>query len=198
MLFRSLRTQVSASLSNATLAIELLPVPAKQTIDLCSTLDTSFISSAGEEMAKFARITLGLLALLEALLIAFNAFWERYRYRSYLSSIARAREAWRLDLGTVSPEEALSTPSLLAFLSASQHPTLSLLLARLSTRLRLTPRRRASLHWFGNYVLHPAPTMFLVLGLAGLVMVQIQLAVIGGPVRRAVQGTARGDRKSVV
>lgn len=186
----SLRTQVNSTLSNATLSIEFLPVPAKQTVDLCSTLDTSFIDITGEAMAEFARISLGILALLAALFIAFNAFWERYRYRCYLDGVARAREAWRVDLGNASPEEALSTSNLLSFLSAAENPTLALFLARLSNCLRLTPQRRSRMHWLGNYVFHPAPTMFLFLGVPGLLMIQIQLAIVEGPVRTAVQGTA--------
>jgi hypothetical protein len=112
--------------------------------------------------------------------------------------VARAREAWLLDLGhsSSSPsakldaQEALSDTNLLSFLSASNHPTLSLLLARIATFLRLTPSRRASLYWFGSYVLHPAALAFLALGVVGLIVVQVQLAVLEGPVRDMAQSRA--------
>ncbi|KAI5477803.1 plasma membrane fusion protein PRM1 [Pseudohyphozyma bogoriensis] len=189
----ALRTQVNSSFSNATISVELLPVPAKQNVDLCGQLDTSFIDEIGHVMKKFAKIGLGLVGLAAVLLIVAGIFWERYRYRAFLEGVARARQAWQMDLGdkrSANLGETLSTPNLLSFLSAAQHPTVSLIFAKVASFFHLSAERRAAIHWFGAYICHPYALMFLALGVVGLLTVEIQLALIEGPLKRAAQDQA--------
>lgn len=217
-----LRATVNSTLrSSPALSVELLPVPAKETVQLCGDLDTSWIDDVGHDLKQFVRVAIGLVLLAMALFVAANAVWERYRYRVFLGGVDAAREAWLRDLvdsarvpradPAPSAEETLSQTNLLSFLNASAHPTLfrhaSRLTSLLSRRRPTTSssskwNARANLIWFLSYVAHPYAWGFLALGLVGLVVVQIQLAVLDGPVRdltheRAQQGAGEFS-KSVV
>lgn len=132
------------------------------------------------------------------LLIIASALFERWQYRNFLEGVARARESWLIDLGhspaapstSVDAREALSNRNLLSFLSASNHPTLSLLLSRLANALHLRSATRSNLYWFGSYIFHPSALAFLALGTVGLVVVQVQLAVLEGPIKTMAQSRA--------
>lgn len=194
----SLRATIATKLGNATIDVELLPVPSKETVELCSGLDTSFLDNVGRALAKVIKVSMGLLALAAVLLIIACALFKRWQYRNFLEGVTRARESWLIDLGhsplgpssAVDARDALSDRNLLAFLSASNHPTFSLFLSRIAHRFRLLPSTRSSLYWFGAYILHPAALAFLALGIVGLIVVQIQLAVLQGPVKDMAQRQA--------
>lgn len=187
----TLRTNIKSTLGNATISIATLPVPSKSSVSLCGNLNTSFIDDIGSTMSKFTKIMLGLLALAAILLTVFNFYWERYRWNCYLASVHRAKEAWSIDMSDrITREEAMSISNLLAFLSASHHPRLSLYLARIARWLSLTRERKASLYWFGNYVAHPMALIFLMIGVSGLIIVEIQLGLLEGPLKGIVQGQA--------
>ncbi|CEQ43075.1 SPOSA6832_04973, partial [Sporobolomyces salmonicolor] len=188
----SLRATINSTLSNRTIDIEMLPVPAKQTVELCGNLDTSWIDSVGRDLAQFVKVAIGLVVLLMVLFILACAVYERCRYRTFLSGVASAREAWLLDLlsgpnGPVHPasaSDALSKTNLLSFLNASSHPTLFAYVGRLTSLLSLrTSNAKANLIWFLSYIASPNAWAFLALGLIGLLVVQIQLAVLQGPVK---------------
>ncbi|GAA5913508.1 hypothetical protein JCM6882_002383 [Rhodosporidiobolus microsporus] len=201
----ALRANVNASLANATssFSVELLPVPAKETVQLCADLDTAWVDDIGRDLGKFVKLMIGLTVLAMALFVSAMALWERYSYRNFLGGVASAREAWLADLLSSSPtgpnkpsvaEETLSTRNLLSFLNASSHPTLFSHLSRLQRLLRLrTPSSKANAIWFLSYIAHPYAWGFLAFGLLGLVVVQVQIAVLDGPVsamvsKRAEQG----------
>ncbi|GAA5880772.1 hypothetical protein JCM1840_001368 [Sporobolomyces johnsonii] len=188
----SLRATINSTLSNRTIDIEMLPVPAKQTVELCGNLDTSWIDSVGHDLAQFVKIAIGLVVLLMVLFILACAIYERYRYRTFLGGVAAAREAWLLDLlsgpnGAIHPasaSDALSKTNLLSFLNASSHPTLFAYVSRLTSLLALrTSNAKANLIWFLSYIASPNAWAFLALGLVGLIVVQIQLAMLQGPVK---------------
>lgn len=184
----ALRSTITSSLSNATLTVEDLPVPASTSVSFCASIDDSFLDDVGHTLSSFLKLALGLLVLALIILAAFNLLWEKWRYRRYVDGVERARDAWQLDLSPSA--DRLSTASLLAFLGAAQSPTVSYYLARLATWLRLSPARRSDAHWFGAYVLHPWAVLFLVVGCVGLVVVQVEVGALEGPVRRAAEKQA--------
>lgn len=194
----ALRSEINSTLANATIEVELLPVPAKDTVELCTNLDTGFLDDVGHDLAKFIKIALGLIVLLAALLVLAGALYERWEYQRLLEGVQRAREAWLMDLGhsssapstTVDVREVLADRNLLSFLSASQHPTLSLYLSRAASSLRLSPAGRSRAYWFGAYIFHPSALAFLTLGIVGIIVVQVQLAVLEGPVKDMAQSRA--------
>jgi hypothetical protein len=153
----------------------------------------------GHDLARFLQIALGLIALVAALLVLAGALYERWEYRRFLEGVQQAREAWLVDLGNsfsapstrVDVREVLNDRKLLSFLSASNHPTLSLYLARLGTYLHLTPAGRSRAYWFGAYIFHPSALAFLALGLVGIIVVQTQLAVLEGPIKDMAQSRAK-------
>ena len=185
----ALRTTISDSLANATVTVEELPVPSATSVSFCSSVDTSFLDEVGHILSSFLKLSIIVLALALVLLGGGNLIWERYRYRRYVAGVHRAREAWQLELAPGA--DALATARLLAFLGAAESPTLAYLTARLGQRLRWTPSTRSHVQWFGAYVLHPWAVLFLVVGAAGLVLLQVAVALLEGPVRRAAQDQAQ-------
>ncbi|BGP11367.1 plasma membrane fusion protein prm1 [Rhodotorula toruloides] len=198
----SLRANINGTLSNSTIDVELLPIPPKQTVELCTNLDTSWIDDVGSDLGKFVKVAIGLVVLVMALFIIANTLWEKWRYRVFLGGVEAAREAWLNDLLSAASSvahdaksqtahETLSTTNLLSFLNASSHPTLFRHVSRLASFLRLsTSSSRADLIWFLSYIAHPPAWAFLALGLVGLIVVQIQLAILDGPIRRMVRRRA--------
>lgn len=198
-----LRSKINSTLSNSSIDVELLPVPARESVELCQDLDTSWVDDVGAGLGKFVKIAIGLVVLAMVLFIVANALWERYRYRAFLGGVAAAREAWLLDLlsaagasdpkaSSATAQETLSTTNLLSFLNASSHPTLFRFVARLSSLLRLeTSSGKANLIWFLSYVAHPYAWAFLAFGVVGLLVVQVQIAILDGPVRRMTRDKAK-------
>lgn len=117
------------------------------------------------------------------------------RYRSFQDAVTDAREAWVSDLkyskssplSTLKEGEVLSRDRLLTFHASVSHPFLESMIARL--RLK-SPRRRAATAWFSSYVAHPSALAFLALGALGLLLVQVQLAILKGPVREMAHSRA--------
>lgn len=207
-----LRLSINSTMRESTISVELLPVPAKETVQLCDRLDTSWIDDVGTDLAQFVRVAIGLVVLAMILFMAANALWQYYSHRVFVGGVDAAREAWLRDLlpldsgldaaaaaaphnpafRTVSVDETLSRTNLLSFLNASSHPTLFKHISRLSSLLSLdrTPDTKANLIWFLSYIAHPYAWGFLLFGLVGLVVVQIQIAVLDGPVRAVTQQRA--------
>lgn len=203
-----LRLSINSTMRESTISVELLPVPAKETVQLCDRLDTSWIDDVGTDLAHFVKVAIGLVVLAMVLFMAANALWEYYSYRVFMGGVDAAREAWLRDLlldsdldtaapqnpafRTVSVDETLSRTNLLSFLNASSHPTLFKHISRLSSLLSLdrTANAKANLIWFLSYIAHPYAWGFLLFGLVGLAVVQIQIAVLDGPVRAVTQQRA--------
>lgn len=145
-----LRTQINATLSNATITVDMLPVPAKTTVALCANLDTSFIDTIGHNLHRTVQISLGVVAVVAVVLFIGYALWERYRYRLFLEGVERAREAWQRDLATAGPgvDDVLQTPHLLSFLAAADHASLFTWLARLAGLFRMGTGNQSSFFWF--------------------------------------------------
>ena len=181
-----LRTEVRSSLANSTISIAALPLPAKQNVQFCAQeLDLGFIDEIGALLFKFVKIGLVLLAAAIALIIIAGGLWENYRYKAYLRGIDQAREAWLLDRGSDVRGGELSKEDLRAFLEASQHPTFSLLLAKISRNW--SQGRKTTSRWFGSYILHPSAIAFLIIGVVGLIVIEIELGLLEGPVRDQIQ-----------
>lgn len=180
-----LRSNINSTLSNSTINIALLPIPAKNSINICSKLDPSFIDRIGEDLSKFVKIALIVLGVVMLLLMVSGMIWESYRYKAHVTGIERARKAWTLDLGK--GDDALSTSNLQTFITATRHPLLSLILAKISHMLGLSSKRRKSLNWFLLYICHPIALMFLLFGLVGLLTISIEIALLEGPVKTSAQ-----------
>ncbi|KAL8293032.1 hypothetical protein RQP46_000726 [Phenoliferia psychrophenolica] len=186
-----LRSEVNSTMSNATILVAQLPVPDKETVDLCSTLDTGFIDDVGRTLATSIHILLGVLAAVTVLLFIGYYFWEKYRYNAVLAAVDRGRDLWRGDLANgAGADSALQTPHLLAFLSATQQPFVTRIVSWIASRFRLGQQWTTSLFWFANYICHPNALLFLALGLIGLIGVEIQLALVEGPIRDAARDQA--------
>lgn len=61
----------------------------------------------------------------------------------------------------------------------AQHPLLTRIAYTLATRLRFTPSQHIHLRWFLHYIFHPPALACFLIGLFGLLSVQIQLIAIG-------------------
>jgi len=72
----ALRSNINSTLSNRTVEVEMLPVPAKQTVEICTDLDTSWIDDVGHDLGKFVKIAMGLVVLLMVLFMLACRSWE--------------------------------------------------------------------------------------------------------------------------
>ncbi|KAK4700564.1 hypothetical protein P7C70_g5681, partial [Phenoliferia sp. Uapishka_3] len=184
-----LRSTINSTLSNSTITISQLPVPAKESVDLCSNIDTSWIDDVGHTLTKSIHVSFGVLAAVTIIILIGYYFYERYRYQAFLGAVEHGRNLWQSSLGE-SKSATLETPHLLAFLSSTSHPRISSYISRFTSNRRLGPDWTSSIFWFANYVCHPNALMFLALGVVGIIGVEIQLAVVEGPIRSLARESA--------
>lgn len=98
----ALRANINSTLSNRTIEVEMLPVPAKQTVEICNDLDTSWIDDVGHDLGQFIKVAMGLVVLLMVLFILacehFLILRLNLTIRNIILTIPRTN---RCDLGTI-------------------------------------------------------------------------------------------------
>ncbi|CAE6424032.1 unnamed protein product [Rhizoctonia solani] len=166
----------------------VLAVPARSNIQFCDGLDTSIVDDLGRDLRKIGRIGIVLLLLALVLLILGAMAVEWYKWRVLQGELERTREAWSTDSNVQHPQlggyqgvpmMVMSDDNLMLLHATQQHPLLSALANRLANALKLSATSYTHLRFFFAYVFHPAALACLLIGLFGLISVQIQLAAIG-------------------
>ena len=117
--FDSVKASINSSIGSFVFDQSLLAVPQARSVDLCSNLDTSFISDIANELLKGVRIALALLIAAAVLLVIALLLLERHSFRSKVAFVERYR-AQHADR----PADAFAASSLFAFLDAAHHPVL--------------------------------------------------------------------------
>lgn len=148
-----------------------LPVPEEATISFCGDTISSSFDDLGNELVHIAQIGIYIVIASMFLLFIGYAFLTWYSQRSLRANIERIRLLWFAD-GTA------TTDRLLAFDALIAHPIWSRIVQFLSEKFHLSPGKYDALTWFGLYVFHPAPMACLLIGIFGLLSVQLQIAII--------------------
>jgi hypothetical protein len=149
-----------------------LPVPQEATVTFCGDNLTSTFDDLARDLLKIADI--GVLIVIGTMILLFlgYAFLTWYSQRSLRLNIERIRLLW---FG----EGTATTDRLLAFDALISHPIWSKIVRFLSEKFRLSQEKYDALTWFGLYVFHPAPMACLLIGIFGILSVQLQIAIIG-------------------
>jgi hypothetical protein len=153
-------------------------------------MDTSFLDDLGRDLVKIARIGAGLIVVAAILIILGNMLLQWWRWHCLQNHLEYIREAWTTDptvthspkyaelRGAPAPTMSMTNHNLLIFLNTSEHPLISRILDQFSARFKLTPAQHTNARFFFSYTTFPPALVCLLIGLVGLLSVQIQLAAI--------------------
>ncbi|CAE6512245.1 unnamed protein product [Rhizoctonia solani] len=192
--FNELKKEINETFTSPAMRFNtsVLAVPARSNIQFCNELDTSIVDDLGRDLRKIGRIGIIILLLALVLLILGAMAVEWYKWRVLQGQLERTREAWSTDSNVQHPQLSghqgvpmmvMSDDNLMLLHATQQHPLLSALANRLANALKLSVTSYTHLRFFFAYVFHPAALACLLIGLFGLISVQIQLAAIG-PVQK--------------
>ncbi|KAG9102201.1 plasma membrane fusion protein prm1, partial [Ceratobasidium sp. 370] len=164
----------------------VLAVPARSNISFCHDLDTSIIDDLGRDLRKIGRIGIVLLLISLVLLILGAMALEWYKWRVLQSELERTREAWTTDSAvqqTVAhgdvPMMAMTNDNMMMLHVTQQHPLMFAMANRLAVVMRLSATSYTHLRFFLAYIFHPAALACLLIGLFGLISVEVQLLALG-------------------
>lgn len=188
--FNELKKEINETFTSPAMRFNtsVLAVPARSNIQFCDGLDTSIVDDLGRDLRKIGRIGIVLLLLALVLLTLGAMAVEWYKWRVLQGQLERTREAWSTDSNVQHPQLAgqqgvpmmvMSDDNLMLLHATQQHPLLSALANRLANALKLSATSYTHLRFFFAYIFHPAALACLLIGLFGLISVQIQLAAIG-------------------
>ncbi|CAE6400145.1 unnamed protein product [Rhizoctonia solani] len=188
--FNELKKEINETFASPAMRFNtsVLAVPARSNIQFCDGLDTSIVDDLGRDLRKIGLIGIILLLVVLVLLILGAMAVEWYKWRVLQSELDRTREAWSTDSNVQHPQlnghqgvpmMVMSDDNLMLLHATQQHPLLSALANRLANALKLSATSYTHLRFFFAYVFHPAALACLLIGLFGLISVQIQLAAIG-------------------
>ncbi|KIL62559.1 hypothetical protein M378DRAFT_755866 [Amanita muscaria Koide BX008] len=163
----------------------LLPVPSQNTVTFCDQLDVSVIDELSKELVKMVKIGFAILVATALLLIGFNCLLTCYKWWALKRHLRFTRQAWMSDptldhSNSTSdiPEFALTDHNLLMLQANMHHPFITRLLHKLAVRLRLTPAQHCNIRWFFHYIFHPPALACFLIGLLGLLSVEVQLLAL--------------------
>ncbi|KAG6919376.1 hypothetical protein DXG01_006925 [Tephrocybe rancida] len=183
--FELLKKDINDTFGAINFDASVLPVPQRNTLSFCNDMDLSVVDDVGHDLIQTAKIGTIILILLALLLIGLNCLLEWYKWRCMRAHLAWTREAWTSDPTMVhakvasAPSVSLNDHNLMILNANSAHPLLSRISNNMSKVLRLTPIQHTYLQWFCNYVFHPPALACLLIGLIGLLSIEIQLAAMG-------------------
>ncbi|KAF9460713.1 hypothetical protein BDZ94DRAFT_1311228 [Collybia nuda] len=183
--FELLKKDINDTFGALSFNSSVLPVPQQSRLSFCNDMDLSVVDDVGRDFVKIAKIGTLILILLALLLIGLNCLLEWYKWRCMKAHLQYTREAWTSDptithsKSSAVPQVTLSDHNLMMLHANSAHPLLTRITNNLSRRLHLTPSQHTHLQWFFNYIFHPPALACLLIGLIGILSIQIQLAAMG-------------------
>lgn len=194
--FDIVKADINATFSAISFNATTFTLPERRTLTFCDDMDTSFVDDLGNDLVKFARIGAGIIAGIALLILLGNMFLQWWRWRALQNHLDYIREAWSADptvvhspkiaeirgagatSSTPTPSMSMTNHNLLVFLNTSEHPLISRILDQISSRFRLTPSQHTNARFFISYVTYPAALVCLLIGVVGIISVQVQLAAI--------------------
>lgn len=149
-------------------------------------MDLSIVDDLGKDFINIAKIGTLVLILLILLLIGLNCLLEWYKWRCLKAHMEYVRQAWVTDptlqhtKSTVSgPQVTLSDHNMLILSANSTHPLITRITNNMDRRLHLSPSQHTHLQWFFNYIFHPPAMACFLIGVIGLISIEIQLFAVG-------------------
>ncbi|KDQ12047.1 hypothetical protein BOTBODRAFT_57109 [Botryobasidium botryosum FD-172 SS1] len=184
--FTTLKVDINNTFATFSFSESLLTVPAQRTMTFCQDMDTSIVDDLGRDIVKITKIGVGLLVLLTFLMILANCFVQWWQWRCMKVNLQRTRHAWASDPTVVHvpvgagerPSLQMTDHNLMTLLTTQHHPLLTHWANVISKTFRLSLSQHNKPRWFCAYVFHMPALTCLLIGLFGVLSVQIQLAVI--------------------
>ena len=151
-----------------------------QSISYCNdTLDTKPLQDLKNDLQKAAHIGVGLLILLAALFLLFNVLREWYSWRCLQQHVASTREAFVMSHGDEKHGDVLEDHSLMSLLQLSTHPLLAEGGLKMAMRMGIrSTEGKNRIRWWLAWISHPVVIVLLIMGLVGLLSVEVQLAAV--------------------
>ncbi|KAG5720326.1 Plasma membrane fusion protein PRM1 [Termitomyces sp. T112] len=183
--FELLKKDINDTFSAITFNASVLPVPQVNTLSFCNDMDLSVVDDVGHDIIQTAKIGTVILIVLALVLVGLNCLLEWYKWRCMKRHLEYTRQAWTSDPTMVhaqvasAPVVTLTDHNLMMLNVSSAHPLLARIANNISKLLRLSPLQHTHLQWFFNYIFHPPALACLLIGLIGLLSIQIQLAAMG-------------------
>ncbi|KAG6807828.1 hypothetical protein H0H92_004749 [Tricholoma furcatifolium] len=181
--FELLKADINNTFLGISFNSSVLPVPQLNTLTFCDDMDLSIVDDVGQDLIKTARIGIVILILLALLLIGLNCLLEWYKWRCMKRHLEFTRQAWLSDPTMIhakipsssAPTVTLTDHNLMMLHVESSHPLLTRIANNLSRILRLSPSQHSNLRWFFHYVFHPPALACLLIGLLGILSIELQL-----------------------
>lgn len=183
--FELVKQDINATFANISLTPDGLPVPELNTISFCGQLDTSVIDDIGHDLIKLVKIGIVIIVLIALFLVGLNCLLTWYKWRCMKNHLEYTRQAWSTDPTMVhvkaplSPQITLSDHNLIMLQANSEHPLITRIMNTLSSRFNLTPTQHIHTQWFLHYVSYRPALACLLIGVFGILSVQIQLWALG-------------------
>ena len=180
------KQEITGTFNNISFKQSVLAVPQQSTITFCDQVDTSIIDDLGRDIVKITKIATIIIIAVMVLLILANCALEWYKWRCLQNHLEYIRQAWNTD-PTVhhypttgsTPTMQLTNHNLLTLHGITAHPLLMRIANQISGLLRLSHSKHIHFQWFFSYVFHPPAMACLLIGLVGLLSVQVQLLALG-------------------
>ncbi|KAG6817485.1 hypothetical protein H0H87_008110 [Tephrocybe sp. NHM501043] len=183
--FELLKKDINDTFGAINFDASVLPVPQQNTLTFCDNMDLSVVDDVGHDLIQTAKIGTIILIVLALVLVGLNCLLEWYKWRCMKAHMQWTREAWTSDptmahtKGVTTPAVSLNDHNLMILNANSSHPLLTRISNNMSKLFHLTPTQHIHLQWFFNYVFHPPALACLLIGLIGLLSIEIQLAAMG-------------------
>ncbi|KAG6874500.1 hypothetical protein C0995_010410 [Termitomyces sp. Mi166 len=182
--FELLKKDINDTFGSITFDASVLPVPQVNTLTFCNDMDLSVVDDVGHDIIQTAKIGTVILIVIALVLVGLNCLLEWYKWRCMKRHLEYTRQAWISD-PTMSHAKVASAPivtltdhNLMMLNASSAHPLLTRIANKISKLLHLSPSQHTHLQWFFHYIFHPPALACLLIGLIGLLSIQIQLAVM--------------------
>ncbi|KAG8965938.1 plasma membrane fusion protein prm1 [Tulasnella sp. 419] len=188
--FDNLKKEINGSFS--TIKYSPVALPERQTLSFCAEMDTSVVDDLARDIVRIAKIGSFVLLAVVVLLILGNCFIEWYQWRMLKRRLEDIREGWGRDPALLSGPPAtpggtsvleLSDRNLFTLFSSMQHPISTTVAAKIASLLRLSNQKHINLRFFFYYIFSPPALACLLIGVFGVLSVELQLAAVG-PIQR--------------
>ena len=198
--FDVVKTDINSTFNAIQFDSSVLDVPAQNTLTFCSGMDLSIVDDLGRDIVKIARFGAVILILTALLLIGVNCVIQWWKWHSLQDHIENIREAWQSDPTIVrmnaqrpngTPNFEMTNRNMMIFINTSHHPLLSRIVDRVTRIFRLSHSQHINLRFFASYVFHPPALACLLIGVLGILSVEIQLAALG-PIQKHYSAQVNG------
>ncbi|TFK26511.1 hypothetical protein FA15DRAFT_755009 [Coprinopsis marcescibilis] len=195
--FELVKAEINTTFSEISFNSATLPVPEQNRVSFCSELDLSVVDDVGNEIVKSAKIGVAILIVLALVLIGLNCLLTWYKWRSKIAHLDIVRSRWNQQTDMVTkgshsavPVTTLTKTNLLIIAANTEHPFVTRITNMLRDKFHLSQEKVDRLQWFFNYIFHPPAAACFMIGVFGLLCIEIQLLALGPLVNKFQERSA--------